>query len=218
MPGKPSETPTWFKQGSQYNYAPVALIDKGMCGPETCKCFVVAFNEYVNDEFVRPDPTNAPNMCFGCTSAQRMQRRKQELEHGDMSAKRAAIKAQNAACTEMLRDAFYRLTAQDLWHNTAFMRDLFRADTFTTYATKNQVDTLDALTIQERIWMHVAKGHCTNWSQFQVDGEAQHWDIKKTEAWLKKIGAEFAQPKGGVWAELLQPETPADAHPEEMQL
>jgi hypothetical protein len=218
VPDKPSETPNWFTKRGAYGEAPGVLIEKGMCSAEQCKCFVVAYHERAGDEHFRPDPEHAPNMCYGCTSAQRLARRRQELEHGDMTAKRAAVKAQNSACMDLLRDAFYRMTAQDIWHNTAFMRDLFRADSFTTYATKNQIDTLDALTIQERIWMHVAKGHCTSWSQFQVDGDSQQWDMKKTQIWLKKIGAEFAQPKGGVWAELLQPETPADTHPEEIQL
>lgn len=218
VPEKPSDTPNWFVDSNGWGVAPGVLIKEGKCGPEQCKCFVVAFKERLSGDEVRPDPEHAPNMCYGCTSAQRLARRKQELEHGDMTAKRAAIKAENAACTEMLREAFWRLTAQDLWHNNVFMRALWKADTFTTYATKSQADSLDALTIQERIWMHVAKGRCTTWSQFQVDGESQHWDMKKVHAWLQEVGAEFANPKGGVWAELLQPAAPADAHPEELQL
>ena len=218
VPEKPSDSPNWFVDSNGWGVAPGVLIDKGMCGPEQCKCFVVAFKERLSGDEIRPDPEHAPNMCYGCTSAQRLARRKQELEHGDMVAKRAAIKAENAACTELLREAFWRLTAQDVWHNNVFMRALWKADTFTTYATKSQADSLDALTIQERIWMHVAKGRCTTWSQFQVDGDSQHWDMKKVKAWLKEVGAEFANPKGGVWAELLQPAAPADAHPEELEL
>jgi ParB-like chromosome segregation protein Spo0J len=199
--------PTWFVQGQSWGAAPAALIDKGLCGPEKCACFVVAFNQYAKDEHVRPDPTNAPNMCYGCTSAQRLARRKQELEHGDISAKRAAIKAQNAACTELLRDAFYVLTAQDLWHNNEFMRDMLKASSLANGLGQraNQISSMDALAIQEIVWMHIAKETCTNWSQFQVDGDSRHWDMPKVQKWLKRIGAEFARPVGGVWAELLAP-------------
>lgn len=218
VPEKPSDQPTWFMDDNGWGHAPGTLIKEGLCSQEKCQCFVVAFKERLSGGEVRPDPEHAPNMCFGCTSAQRLARRKQELEHGDMTAKRAAIKAENTACTELLREAFWRLTAQDLWHNNVFMRALWKADTFTTYATKSQADSLDALTIQERIWMHVAKGRCTTWSQFQVNGDSMHWDMKKVQAWLKEVGSEFANPKGGVWAELLQPATPADAHPEELEL
>jgi len=218
VPETPKETAsiTWFDANS-YN-APKTLIEKGLCSAEKCACFVVAFNQYVKDTSVRPDPEHAPNMCYGCTSAQRLARRKQEMEHGDMNAKRAAIRAQNAACAELLRDAFYVLTAQDLWHNTAFMRDMISAGSLVHNETKAQIDSMDALAIQERIWLQVARGHCADYSQFTVDGEGRHWNMVKVQAWLKKIGAEFTRPVGGVWAELLQPETKAEAHPEELQL
>ena len=215
-PEKPSEAPTWFAVDS-YS-APKALIDKGLCGPEKCACFVVAFNQFVNGKNVRPDPAAAPNMCYGCTSAQRLARHKQELEHGDMNALRAAIKAQNAACTELLREAFYHLTAQDLWHNSAFMRDMMRAGSLASGMGQrvNQLDSMDALTIQEMIWLYVAGSKCRDWSNVTVSGDSQHWNMVKVQAWLKKIGAEFANPKYGVWAELLQPAAPAVSEIDEL--
>jgi hypothetical protein len=201
-----SEAPTWFRSGKDYTWssAPAALIDKGLCGPEKCKCFVLAYNQHAGENNVRPDEEHAPNMCYGCTSAQRLARRKQELEHGDMNAKRAAIKAENAACEEMLRDAFYRLTAQDIWHNAAFLRDLLKAGSLTSGLGQraSQLAGMDALTIQEIVWMQIARQNCTSYTQFTVDGEQQHWQMDKVDAWLRKLLPDFTRPLGGPWADL----------------
>lgn len=206
------QVPTWFTQRGGYGDAPGALIDKGLCGPEKCKCFVVAYNEHANGDNLRPDAATAPNMCYGCTSAQRLVRRQQELQHGDMTARRAAIKAENSACEEKLRQAFYRLIAADLWHNSAWMRDLLKAGSLSNGLGQrsNRIDKMEAIEIQEIIWTHVARNNCTVWTQFTVDGETQHWKMERVDAWLARLAAGLSRPIGGVWADLVAP-APAPA-------
>lgn len=208
-PDAPVYTPTnstevtWFTTNKSYwGQAPAVLLDKGLCSAGKCKCFVLAYKATLDGSEIRPDADSAPNMCYGCTSPQRLARRKQELEHGDMAAKRAAIKSENAACEELLRDAFYRLTAQDLWHNSQFMRHLLKAGSLSNGLGQRNIEGLDALEIQDWIWRRVARERCCNWSQFTVDGETQHWSMDKVHTWLREIAAGFARAPGGVWDEL----------------
>lgn len=208
-PDAPVYTPTnttevtWFTTNKSYwGQAPAVLLDKQLCSAGKCKCFVLAYKAQLDGSEIRPDADSAPNMCYGCTSPQRLNRRKQELEHGDMAAKRAAIKAENAACEELLRDAFYRLTAQDLWHNNQFMRHLLKAGSLSNGLGQRNIEGLDALEIQDWIWRRVARERCCNWSQFTVDGETQHWSMDKVHTWLREIAAGFARAPGGVWDKL----------------
>lgn len=210
-PANATETPTWFTSKHAWAVAPAALLDKGLCSAQKCECFALAYKATLEGGEVRPDPEGAPNMCYGCTSSQRLSRRRQELEHGDMTVKRAAIKAENAACEERLREALYRLTAQDVWHNTHFMRDLLAAGSLTGGLGRRLVANMEALEIQEHIWMQVAHRNCTEYSGFSVGGENEHWKMEKVDAWLRKLAPGFARQVGGVWAELRADSAGADA-------
>lgn len=161
------------------------LIDKGICAPDRCECFVVAYNKHADGNCVRPDAKGAPNMCYGCTSKARLSHRKLELEHGDVGAKRKEIKATNEACHRRLVQALAHFSAYDIWNNAAFLRAMIKAGGFGW--SYQAADAKDAATLQEDIWLHVAGSSCRSYGGMTVAGEERHWDATKVEYWLKAI-------------------------------
>lgn len=205
----------WFVSGYSYGNAPAALLERGMCSQEKCECFVLAYNRFANEKNIRPDPQNAPNMCYGCTSKGRMQHRNQQLEHGDVKALRQAIKAENEACEELVRRALYELpTGRPWWNNAVFLRDMVAATSeISKISTESGVASADASQLTDKIWMAVAGHKCRQWSNMTVDGNAQHWKMERVQKWLRslEIPAKLAM---GIWVELAagesQPEPVAE--------
>lgn len=189
---------TFFGKPS-YSTAPAELIDKGLCGPDRCECFVLAYNMFADKDNVQPDAEGAPNMCYGCASKARMIRRKQELEHGDVTAKRKHIKATNDACVNQLRMALLEFDAQGLWDNREFLSDMVKAGAVSrAYST---AALTDARAIQEHIWMHVAASNCKRYSSMGVDGENFHWNPELVDAWLRRLRAGAGLPDPDVATE-----------------
>ena len=164
--------------------APKSLIDKGICTPDRCECFVVAYNKHPDGNCVRPDAKGAPNMCYGCTSNARLSHRKLELEHGDVGAKRKKIKATNEACTLRLVQALSYFSAYDIWNNAAFLSAMIKAGSL---GWNYQAEAKDAATLQEAIWLHVAGSTCRSYGGMTVAGEQRHWNAERVESWLGEI-------------------------------
>lgn len=114
----------------QYN-AKKDLVEQGLCSAERCECFVLAYKSHITGDELRPDPENAPNMCYGCTSSARRSSRQREAEklaNPDGRTKKQAAKAQAQADRERIDEAFDELDgAQTLWTNPAFLRACFNA-------------------------------------------------------------------------------------------
>lgn len=108
------ETAFFCTDASEYSRDAMAeLVDRGLCGTDQCECFGVYYCDSPDEEYLRPDPDNAPNMCCGCTSSSRMIHRKKALqelkaqEAGRMTDKER--KAQQAASNAEWQTAFDEL-------------------------------------------------------------------------------------------------------------
>lgn len=114
----------------QYN-AKKNLVEQGLCSAERCECFVLTYKSHITGDELRPDPENAPNMCYGCTSTARRGSRAREAEkqasHDGLTKKQRA-KAQAQADRERIDEAFDELDGPNaLWTNPAFLRACFNA-------------------------------------------------------------------------------------------
>lgn len=107
------------------------LVEQGLCSAERCECFVLAYKSHITGDELRPDPENAPNMCYGCTSAARRGSRTREMEKQaspDGLTKKQQAKAQAQADRERIDEAFDELDGPNaLWTNPAFLRACFNA-------------------------------------------------------------------------------------------
>lgn len=107
------------------------LVEQGLCSAERCECFVLAYKLHVTGDELRPDPENAPNMCYGCTSAARRGSRTREMEKQaspDGLTKKQQAKAQAQADRERIDETFDQLDGPNtLWTNPAFLRACFNA-------------------------------------------------------------------------------------------
>lgn len=178
---KDDKTITWF--GSDY-HAPADLIKQKLCGEQQCECFVLAYrkeiDDYNRDKLVRPDPANAPNLCYGCTSGPRLANRRKQLEHGlDVADKRKAERQASADTEQRLRDALETYTPAELWGSTTFMRSL--AETNIGWAARDW--RLDKL--QSELWIAAAATRCKKLSKYSVD--LYLWQPDLAEAWLQSI-------------------------------
>ena len=170
----------WFTTRG-YGNAPAALLEKGLCSSDRCKCLVLAYHPNPDAHHVRPDAEHAPNMCYGCTSTQRLANRKQELEHGDVAALRKRVKAEQEEAERLLAEAFATYSADELWHNRMFiLRVIEGADIPQRYKAKE----CDLATMQSMIFFGVAAATCKRW-----DGSTQKWDLAKVQAWLAELAA-----------------------------
>lgn len=179
---------TWF--GADY-HAPAKLIDDGLCGEQQCECFVLAYRKdieaYNRDKLVRPDPANAPNLCYGCTSTTRLANRRQKLEHGlDVSDKRRAERQASADTEQRLREALETYTPAELWSSTTFLRSVMLARYDYT------VTSLPLHEMQTELWLAAAATKCKNLSQYSSDLHV--WKPNLAEAWLQSIRTNEAHP------------------------
>jgi ParB/RepB/Spo0J family partition protein len=180
----------WFTTRG-YSSAPATLLNKGLCTAERCKCLVLAYHPSPQEHHVRPDAEHAPNMCYGCTSAQRLANRKQELEHGDVAALRKRVKAEQDEAERLLGEAFATYSAEELCHNRIFMlRVIEGPDIPQRYKAKD----LDLAGMQELLFFGVASATCKRW-----DGSTQKWDLARVQTWLHELaaGAGRVEPEGG---------------------
>jgi ParB/RepB/Spo0J family partition protein len=170
----------WFTTRG-YGSAPAALLEKGLCTAERCKCLVLAYHPDPKEDHVRPDAEHAPNMCYGCTSTQRLANRKQEFEHGDVTALRKRVKAEQEEAERLLGEAFATYTADELWHNRMFiLRVIEGADIPQRYKAKD----VDLAGMQSMLFFGAAAATCKRW-----DGSTQKWDLVRVQTWLAELAA-----------------------------
>ncbi len=192
----------WFKTDRAWGEAPAELLDEGLCGAEQCECFVVAYRDSVDDSYVRPDPENAPNMCYGCTSKSRLDHRKRTLEHGDVTAKRKALIEEHEACQVLLDEALERHRETNLWCNVWFLSQVYGAryslDAVEVESFQGAgVPTLEE--VQSVIFMGTAKYACTRHDSIGAGGTHDHLKMELTKRWIADLdrSAADATPGGG---------------------
>lgn len=169
----------WFGTKG-WNTAPAALLDKGLCSAERCKCLVLAYKQNPDPNDVRPDPEHAPNMCYGCTSQQRLANRKLELEHGDVQEMRKRVKAEQQEAERLLSEARGRY-GQELWQSRTFAMGLIRGNVHRAYAA----DKWDLATMQEQLFMAAAAYACKRW-----ENNKEVWVLERVQEWLQKLASE----------------------------
>lgn len=171
----------WFDQ--KYGYStPAALVDKGLCSAERCECFVLAFNSRAGKEHLRPDPEHAPNMCYGCTSKHRLDRRRKELEVGDLTEHRKRVKAEQEEAERLLSEAFADYRADEIWHNRVVVVAIAKGniDVERRYDIN---DSYDLATIQEKIFKGIAWSACRQWN----GSSTAIWNVEKVRTWLHDV-------------------------------
>ncbi len=171
----------WF--GADY-HAPAELIDKHLCGERECECFVLAYRKdidhYSRDKLVRPDPVNAPNLCYGCTSSARLAIRRKQLEHGlDVADKRKAERQASTDTETRLREALQTYTPAELWSSTTFLRSVAQSN----IGWQARTWPLDKLHIE--LWLAAAAVTCKKLSQYSSD--LYLWQPELVEEWLQAI-------------------------------
>ena len=181
-PVESGERPQWFTRENKYLYnsAPAALLEKGLCSAERCACLVVAYNPDAKDHHVRPDAVNAPNMCVGCTSTQRMNNRRKELEVGDLQEYRKRVRAEQEESQRLLREAFEGYRADDLWHNRVIVGALVQGST--DIEQRYKLKDADMATLQWTLFEGCARAACRTW-----DGSTQKWNLEKVREWLHQV-------------------------------
>lgn len=196
----------WFTTRG-YGSAPAALLKKGLCTAERCKCLVLAYHPDPQEHHVRPDAEHAPNMCYGCTSTQRLANRKQELEHGNVAALRKRVKAEQEESERLLGEAFTTYSADELWHNRAFiLRVIEGVDIPQRYKAKD----FDLAGMQSMLFFGAAASTCKRW-----DGSTQKWDLARVQTWLAELataaGRQQADPPRFDVAEVAAPDPAKDS-------
>lgn len=179
-PVESGERPQWFTRENKHLYdsAPAALLEKGLCSAERCACLVVAYNPHARDHHVRPDAVNAPNMCVGCTSTQRMNNRRKELEVGDLQEHRKRVRAEQEEAERLLREAFEGYRADELWHNRVILGALVQ--NLTDIEQRYKLKDADLATLQWTLFEGCARAACRTW-------DTQKWNLEKVRAWLSEV-------------------------------
>lgn len=169
----------WFNRRDHIT-APAALVERGLCSSDRCECFVLAYHSQAHADHLRPDPEHAPNMCYGCTSRQRLANRRTEMEHGDVQAHRKRIKAEDDEAERLLLAWLESARADDIWHNPAFLRSLVvhGMDIYRSHEGRDW----DTHTLQERLFVGVAAKRCKTWA-----ANVPHWALDKVRAWLADL-------------------------------
>ncbi len=181
-PIESGEQPQWFTTSGRHLYhaAPAALLKQGLCSAERCACLVVAYNRDAEDHHVRPDAVNAPNMCVGCTSTQRMNNRRKELEVGDLQEHRKRVRAEQEEAERLIREAFEGYRADDLWHNRVIVGAIVQGSM--EIEQRYKLKDADVATLQWALFEGCARVMGRTW-----DGSTQKWSLEKVQAWLCEV-------------------------------
>lgn len=170
----------WFDQ--KYSYStPAALVDKGLCSAERCECFVLAFNSRAGKEHLRPDPEHAPNMCYGCTSKHRLDRRRKELEVGDLNEHRKRVKAEQEEAERLVREAFATYGADELWHNRTIVTGMALGRSQISFAS-DRIAGKSVQDLQAGIFRAIAFAE----SKTYASGK-EIWSLDRLQTWLEQL-------------------------------
>jgi hypothetical protein len=171
--------------------APAALLTHGLCGKEQCECFCLArleeWRRGKEDNYVRPDAENAPDIVYACKSNQSLSGRRRRLDallapdQAEVeNQRRAALAAQTKETKSALRQFYGEIGgAAGLASSVTVMARLLGR-----VSTANAKPTVAE--IWEQIFWDVAE-HACQIVVWDDNERTDRWDMPRALAWIDKV-------------------------------
>lgn len=182
--------------------APLELIKHGLCGKDQCHCFCLTrLDRYQTsvsqrEQYARPDPENAPDIVYACSSGITLAARRRRLEAivepdkaQAKNERRAQLSKQTRDTKELLREFWAEIGPNGLMRSPTFVSELLiRMSPYANdgYKSSSLADLWDKL-----FWI-LAKNACQK-SEWLDNDRVDRWHMDLAEKWTAKIYSEIGE-------------------------